>query len=618
MGFSNGSSPPASSSSINTNSTQHPVSRNAATNRKGQVMGVLAVVGCLLIFQYQIAEHRMNMEQMTIELEMLHGKNHKLQQKLQKLLDTEDSSQQKTKKASLQDDNIQSLQAELQAAKQTAMTQQQETQTSLTQHQKLMEDLTRQIHTLQTAKNPEIQSLRTELQTLQAHQKKYSTYAASSISKNQIATMLSLPSPQELANRPQFPATKFTPHVRELLEVIDNVTLHLPDDAADPWAFDPHKYCALGYHIFVDQPYTPPTVIECNPDNAWCLYFRHLFQNASRVLPYNVSIGESQGDMVRSKTAMGWGQCFASSGPDQGGFSMNNFQDVKEQMEKADEHDGISYKHVHNITWEKRHRIPVFRGHPRMPEKPVWKANPGRCEKETLQSGKFGERARAVLFSLKYPKLLNARVKYSWHPCQIYNATNGMDQLFGWGPKYHRDEDIQIPSSSYYTEYQVVVVLGGIGAAFRTPKHLSAGQAIVLQRFKYEEWFYKYMTPYVHYIPLKENLSDLKEVMEWVRDNPQKVQQIAENGKKFYHEYLSFPKNDEHWYELIWRLAELIHDKGPERLKTGTVRTIWPAPIVPWRFLRDPTTGVFVEEERSKTRQPYLDADKITGEFTKP
>ena len=62
------------------------------------------------------------------------------------------------------------------------------------------------------------------------------------------------------------------------------------------------------------------------------------------------------------------------------------------------------------------------------------------------------------------------------------------------------------------------------------------------------------MKPYVNFIPIKEDLSDLKEALEWVRDNPQKVLEIAKKGKEFYDECLSYDAMGEFYYELILRL----------------------------------------------------------------
>ena len=87
-----------------------------------------------------------------------------------------------------------------------------------------------------------------------------------------------------------------------------------------------------------------------------------------------------------------------------------------------------------------------------------------------------------------------------------------------------------------------------------------------------------------------EDLSDLKEVMEWVRDHPKEVRKIAENGYKFYWEYLSFKANDGHWYELLWRLSELLHQPGNEKVNSAA----WPSNKWPLRFERDSSNGGFV------------------------
>lgn len=466
-----------------------------------------------------------------------------------------------------------------------------------------MEDVAREREALATkvkelslqvaAKDEEIKNLR-----LQENQKDLTTIGNGETK----AKVMSEPEePNNSDDRPEFPATKYTPHVNSLLEIIDTVTLRLPPNASRPWPFDPHRYCPNGYHIFVDKPYSPPTAIECHPDGAWCAFFRKLFgDNPDLVLPFNVTVGESSADMIK-EGSMAWGQCFGSSGP-KGGFSMNNFQDVKAQMEIKDP-KAIGYTHTFSRPWEERHKIPVFRGHPRMP---------GRCSKEHVSSGGYGPRSQAVWFSLEHPDLMNARVSSNWNKCIVHNATNGMDRVFGLGQHARKDEIVNIPSSEFYTDYQVAVVFAGIGAAFRTTVHLSAGQALVLHRSFFEEWYVPYMEPWVHYIPLKEDLSDMKEVMEWVRDNPKKVKTVGENGKKFYDEWLEFPETRKHWHELFWRLSELVHDKGPERLKTGTLRTIWPHPFVPFKFIRG-EDGQFVAEERSITRQPYLDFDIPLG-----
>jgi hypothetical protein len=157
-------------------------------------------------------------------------------------------------------------------------------------------------------------------------------------------------------------------------------------------------------------------------------------------------------------------------------------------------------------------------------------------------------RNHLVYFSKQHPDLVDARLGSSrsieekhWRQ----NATNGLHNLLPL--------DI-VPEKEYYTEYQTHIIMGGIGAAYRTARVLRQGIAVMLQDFPYEEWFVHEMKPYVNFIPIKEDLSDLKETLEWVRDNPQKVLEIAKKGKEFYDEYLSYDAMGEFYYELILRL----------------------------------------------------------------
>ena len=203
------------------------------------------------------------------------------------------------------------------------------------------------------------------------------------------------------------------------------------------------------------------------------------------------------------------------------------------------------------LPWENRSSIPIWRGSPwaHVPQTVTKEANSSTVLDQLVRNARKIQRVRAVVFSYEHPDLLNA--KFSGDrglPAELlkWNATNGLHKLLPFN---------KIPKGKFYTEYQVAVVLGGVGAAFRTAIHLSTGTAIVLQKYVYEEWFTRFMKPFVHYIPLAEDLSDIGETMHWVRDNPDKVREIAERGQEFYEQYLSFERQQDMYYELLYRLA---------------------------------------------------------------
>ena len=152
------------------------------------------------------------------------------------------------------------------------------------------------------------------------------------------------------------------------------------------------------------------------------------------------------------------------------------------------------------------------------------------------------QRLSLAYFSFENPDLVNARLSpppdrnIEMVSLWANNATNGLSRVLPFD---------EIPAEEYYSKYQTHIVMGGYGAAFRTARILGQGIAVILQEYPYEEWFTHLMVPNVHYIPLKRNL---------VRDNPAKVNQIAQNGKLFYDEYLVYDRLEQFYYELIFRL----------------------------------------------------------------
>lgn len=50
--------------------------------------------------------------------------------------------------------------------------------------------------------------------------------------------------------------------------------------------------------------------------------------------------------------------------------------------------------------------------------------------------------------------------------------------------------------------------------------------------FIYEVWYFNGLTPWVHFIPIKQDGSDLEDVYEWCENNPEICNYIAEQGRK--------------------------------------------------------------------------------------
>jgi hypothetical protein len=329
-----------------------------------------------------------------------------------------------------------------------------------------------------------------------------------------------------------FPITQFSPHVNHLVEAID---------------VDQASTCGIRFHFTVSSPYSVPS-IDCVANSRfdrirkeWCKVLHVTFANKERVLPRNVTFDVSHGDWTDPKRH-GYG-CFGNSGPG-GKFTITNILEIRRMSQN---------RKFATLPWEERHNIPVWRGSS-WTKGHVKVANESTVLEQLIRNGRKTRRVEAVLFSREHPGLIDAKLSSTrgilgelWER----NATNGVHKLL----PFHT-----IPEKKYYSQYRVAVVFGGIGAAFRTSIHLSTGTAVVLHTFRFEEWFTRFMKPFVHYIPLAEDLSDLNQTMHWIRDNPEEVRNIANRGQEFYEQHLSFERNQEFYYELLYKLALKSHN----------------------------------------------------------
>ncbi|KAB1267669.1 KDEL motif-containing protein 1 [Camelus dromedarius] len=80
-------------------------------------------------------------------------------------------------------------------------------------------------------------------------------------------------------------------------------------------------------------------------------------------------------------------------------------------------------------------------------------------------------------------------------------------------------------------KYQINV--DGTVAAYRLP-YLLVGDSVVLKQDSiYYEHFYNELQPWKHYIPVKSNLSDLLEKLQWAKDHDEEAKKIAKTGQEF-------------------------------------------------------------------------------------
>jgi hypothetical protein len=134
-------------------------------------------------------------------------------------------------------------------------------------------------------------------------------------------------------------------------------------------------------------------------------------------------------------------------------------------------------------------------------------------------------RLKAVQLSKTYPTLLDA---------QVTTITNSM--------KFHKTRRVgrvnpkEFRAGKYIpfeeqSQYKYILHLDGNVAAYRLGQSMLLGSVILLQESGSSVWFQYHMKPWKHYVPIKEDLSDLIDQIEWCKKHESECSKIAHAGR---------------------------------------------------------------------------------------
>jgi hypothetical protein len=102
-----------------------------------------------------------------------------------------------------------------------------------------------------------------------------------------------------------------------------------------------------------------------------------------------------------------------------------------------------------------------------------------------------------------------------------------------------------------HCKYKYLIDLQGNGFSARLKYLLFTGRPLLIQDRKWMTYYHKLLIPYVHFIPVKENLSDLVSQINYLESNPNVAKKIADNAQKFALENLVKNKVFEYYLNLI-------------------------------------------------------------------
>jgi len=89
------------------------------------------------------------------------------------------------------------------------------------------------------------------------------------------------------------------------------------------------------------------------------------------------------------------------------------------------------------------------------------------------------------------------------------------------------------------SNYKYILHIDGHVTAFRLSAELSLFSVLLIVESEWNIWYSHLLKPYIHYIPVKNDLSDLIDQIKWCKLNDEKCEEIAKNALEFYNKYLS-------------------------------------------------------------------------------
>ena len=120
------------------------------------------------------------------------------------------------------------------------------------------------------------------------------------------------------------------------------------------------------------------------------------------------------------------------------------------------------------------------------------------------------------------------------------------------GLDFNLSPEVPMPE---FGRYKYILNIKGNGAAYRLPYLFFLGSVVLIVQTKFSLWFEPALVPWKHYIPIREDLSNLTDVVVWCRANDAKARKIALQGQEFAKEW--FTRNN-----ITFYMSSLVKSLG--------------------------------------------------------
>lgn len=106
--------------------------------------------------------------------------------------------------------------------------------------------------------------------------------------------------------------------------------------------------------------------------------------------------------------------------------------------------------------------------------------------------------------------------------------------------------------------YKYHILIEGNTCAYSTSGWKHFGNSLLFKHdSRWIQWYYSAMKPHVHYIPVKQHLSDLVNALQWAIDHDEEAQTIAHNCRQFALSHITLADDLTYLYYLVLRYSQL-------------------------------------------------------------
>ncbi|XP_020366799.2 protein O-glucosyltransferase 1 isoform X2 [Rhincodon typus] len=118
-----------------------------------------------------------------------------------------------------------------------------------------------------------------------------------------------------------------------------------------------------------------------------------------------------------------------------------------------------------------------------------------------------------------------------------------------------------------HCKYKYLFNFRGVAASFRFKHLFLCGSLVFHVGNEWLEFFYSQLKPWVHYIPVNQDLSNVRELLQFVQENDHIAREIAERGRQFILEHLKMEDVSCYWKQLLMRYSKLLLYKPKKQKK---------------------------------------------------